>query len=366
MILANIASDRLHHACIFSGPGGVGRRTTAIALAKLILCEKDSSEQGLFTGGDQPGNREACGVCESCRMMDADTHPDFHLVYKELIQFHSDKTKRDRKMQAMGIDVVREFLIDPAGRRPVRGVGRIFLILEAELLSTEAQNALLKTLEEPPAGVMIILMCPNPELLLPTTRSRCGLYRFAPLSTEFIVSRLAAEDIDRTEGAFWAAFTGGSLGESLDLAKRGVYEIKTEVVDDIARLDADNGENLGEKLNKITEKMSEEIIKRTKKKRGVELSVLLARRKATAVMVRIVASLVNDAMAVSAEVDRAPVNADQPGAIQRMASRMDAVHLARAIRQLSELERCIWRNVNPKVVWDNVVITCSSAAPLHL
>jgi DNA polymerase-3 subunit delta' len=97
-----LTSQRQPHAFIFAGPAGVGRQTTATALAEALLCE------------DPPAPAAACGRCVSCNMMQAGSHPDFQRVYKELAAYHDDPAVRNRVMQELGIEVIRRFLIAPA------------------------------------------------------------------------------------------------------------------------------------------------------------------------------------------------------------------------------------------------------------
>ncbi len=182
-------ADRLPHAILLTGPEGVGRRTTATAFAKVLLCEKTCcrSDVGLSASASRTVPLEtsyvqACGTCDDCRMMVADAHPDFQIVYKELARYHDNASVRARVMQDLGIDVIRRFLIEPSYRSPVRGRGKVFIVREAELMSIAAQNALLKTLEEPPVGVTILLITTRPEQLLPTTLSRCWQIRFGRLA----------------------------------------------------------------------------------------------------------------------------------------------------------------------------------------
>src|SRR5687768_7537167 len=143
-------ADRLPHALIFTGPAGVGKGTTASALAKLFLCEK-------------PRDDSPCGKCDSCRVFDAGNHPDFHFVYRQLIRLD----KETSKARDLSIDVVRDFVIGPAGRKTVMGRGKAFVLKEADLMNAAAQNALLKTLEEPLGRTLIILLTDQPAALLP-------------------------------------------------------------------------------------------------------------------------------------------------------------------------------------------------------
>ncbi len=364
----NMTADRMPHAFLFAGPMGVGRRTTATALAKVLLCENpQEGDGGLFVATDDvPPQRRACGVCESCRMMAAGSHPDFQLVYKELARFHDDSQVRNRVMQDLGIDVIRSFLIAPAYRAAARGKGKVFIVQDAELMSIAAQNSLLKTLEEPPAGVTIILLCQKPDQLLPTTRSRCSLIRFVPLPRDFVTAKLAEAKIAPEEAAFWSAFTCGSIGRAMQLASAGMYEIKRGVLEDLARLAPAGDAKLGETLAKITDKLAENAVSDAKKKDDANLSKNLAARLATGATLEIIASAFTDALAVATETQRPLVNSDQQQAIETLAGKFQPTEIAEILEQLSRYERLLWRNLNAKIVWDNVVITCASAAALDV
>ncbi|MHC4562456.1 MAG: DNA polymerase III subunit [Planctomycetota bacterium] len=363
-----LTGERRPHAYIFAGPDGVGRQTTANALAATLLCSHatDDADGGLFEAPpDSPKMIEACGQCDDCRMMEADSHPDFHLVYKELARFHDDADVRSRVMQDLGINVVRSFLIAPAGQAPARGRGKVFVVCEAELLSIAAQNALLKTLEEPPSGVTIILLCRDTQRLLPTTLSRCALVRFGPLPEAFVTDKLIEQGVNAREASFWATFTEGSVGRALALANEGMYPIKRELLTDLAGLQSGGDEDLAERLAKTTDGLAEATVARTRKQDGASLSKALATRQATGTMLQLIASIYRDAVTARTGVGRPFCHADQSDAIETIAGRFEPTQLADILEHLGEYERMLWQNVNPKIVWDNVVMTCASAAPLR-
>src|SRR5436190_15643418 len=131
-ILRAYEADRLPHGLIFAGPVGVGKATTARALAALFLCESPKK--------DQP-----CGKCKSCTLMQAGEHPDFRVIYKELIRSHDKSGKT--KGTTLSILVMRPELVDRAGRTATMGRGKVFVVEQAEYMEPPAQNALLKTLE---------------------------------------------------------------------------------------------------------------------------------------------------------------------------------------------------------------------------
>jgi len=363
-----MSGARMPHAYIFAGPEGVGRRTTAAALAKTLLCHKPAAAARADRPG-MPALPQACNKCEDCRMMVAGTHPDFHLVYKELAGYHDEVKVRERKMQDLGIDVVRSFLIAPAGRAASRGRGKVFVVLEADLMSIAAQNALLKTLEEPPAGVTIILICRQGRQLLPTTLSRCWLVRFGPLPRRFVTDALEAKGVAEPQAEFWAAYTDGSIGRALRLAGGGMYQTKREILRRLAALAGPGGADvsgLGEHLAAVTEKLVAQAVNEAGKAEGPELSKMLASRRAAGAIIELIASAFRDAMKVATGADLPAVHADQPDAIRALAGRFDPTQLAEIIEQLCRYEQLLWRNVNPKIVWDNLAITCASAAPLRL
>jgi DNA polymerase-3 subunit delta' len=213
-----LRADRLPHALIFAGLAGVGKGTTARALGKLFLCEK-------------PKDDRPCGKCDSCRVFDAGNHPDFHLVYRQLIRLE----KESSKAKALPVDVVRDFLVAPANRKPSMGRGKVFVVEEAELMNPTAQNALLKTLEEPYGRALIVLLTDQPGALLPTIRSRCQTVRFAALDEQLVVRELVKRGIDKRLAARAAALSGGALGVALKWIEDGVIEPAEHLV---AQIDA--------------------------------------------------------------------------------------------------------------------------------
>lgn len=401
----SMGGKRRAHAFIFAGPQGVGRRTTALAMARTLLCERPVKEPNANLAGkrfeelpEELELRQACGTCPECRTAQAGSHPDLHMIYKELAAYHDDSQVRERVMQELGIPVIKQFLIDAAGKRAARGRGKVFVVLEADLMSDAAQNALLKTLEEPPPGVTIILVAEQPEQLLPTTLSRCQLVRFGLLPREFVVGRLQEQETPSQEAAFWAAFTGGSIGRSMKLRDRGMYAVKSEMIERLAAMNRAGDAELGDQLHKKTESLAEDLIKATRTEH-TEMSKNLAVRQTAGVMLELIAAAYRDAITVTLRTPsvsagsagssisggssakqvlptphsrsglvlegRSLTYADQKAAVAAIAAKFDIVQLASVIEQLSQLEQLLWRNVNPKTIWENVVITCASAAPLR-
>lgn len=213
------ASDRLPHGLVFAGPAGVGKATTARALAAVFLCQKPK--------GDLP-----CARCESCRVFEAGNHPDYHVVYRQLVRLDKEKSRaRD-----LPVDVVRVFLIAPAGQKSAMGTGKVFVIEEAETMNPAAQNAMLKTLEEPYGRTLIVLLTDQPGTLLPTTRSRCQIVRFASLPETLVRKELENRGIDRKTAEEAARLAAGSLGVALKWIEDGVVAAAAELTGHIDRL----------------------------------------------------------------------------------------------------------------------------------
>lgn len=211
-------ADRLPHGLIFAGPTGVGKGTTARALGAAFLCE-------------QPTGADACGACESCRVLAADNHPDFHTIIKEHIRYH-DKGGKSKGI-TLSIHVIRPELIEPANRKAVMGRGKVFVIEQADLMNDDAQNAMLKTLEEPAGRTLIVLLTDQTGGLLPTIRSRCQLVRFAPLEESVVRRELERRQIDSNTAADAAAIAQGSLGLALKWIDDGVVAAARDLTSQI-------------------------------------------------------------------------------------------------------------------------------------
>jgi DNA polymerase-3 subunit delta' len=189
-LTAALDAGRPHHAYLFDGPDGVGKRTTAIALAQALSCETHRGR--------------GCGACEPCRKIDAGTHPD--LILFQVVP-EKGQTERVRDLQPQ--------LAFP----PHEGRARVVVLDPAHELNQQASNVLLKTLEEPPPRTHFVLCTAIPSALLITIRSRCQHVHFSPLPDEVVAARLAAAHGVSDEAAQAASqAAGGSLGRALELA----------------------------------------------------------------------------------------------------------------------------------------------------
>lgn len=182
---------RLAHAYFFAGVAGLGKLTLARALAMGLHCDTRPFD--------------ACGACSACRTIAAGTHPDVRIIAGP------PADKRD-----ISIEQVRELQRELAFRSlsPHPKVG---IVNDAHLLTMQAQNALLKTLEEPPGHTVLILVAVNAASLAPTILSRCQRVNFFPLSQEAVAEILERHGRSSAEAAAIAAYAEGSPGRALDL-----------------------------------------------------------------------------------------------------------------------------------------------------
>jgi DNA polymerase-3 subunit delta' len=189
-----LARESLHHALLFEGPSGLGKRLVALRLAMASHCE---------------GEPKPCGLCGPCRQILARNHPDVLWIEPD----------PEKATQTIGVDQVREVVRQSGYHR--YGKGRRTVIIDpAEAMLPSSANALLKTLEEPPAGTGFILLAVHAKALLPTIVSRCQRVRFAPVPEAPLEAWLEARGVP--EAARLARLSQGRPGAALALAEGGL------------------------------------------------------------------------------------------------------------------------------------------------
>lgn len=195
-LLRSARAGRLVHAYLFCGARGCGKTTLARLLAQALFCGAGEAER-------------PCGHCPACKRFLSGNHPDARTVAP--------------KGRSIGVDDVRE-LIDYLSRRPYEGGWHVAIIERAEKMTPSAQNALLKTLENPPEDTVFFLLTETPGALLSTVRSRARLVRVSPLTREACAEALVRRGVEAKRAARLAGLAHGSVGRALELGSDAGFE----------------------------------------------------------------------------------------------------------------------------------------------
>jgi DNA polymerase-3 subunit delta' len=235
-----LQAGRLASTYLFVGPEGVGKRTAARLLAAALLCTENPPEL-----------LEACGHCESCRLGAAGSHPDLSEVAlpegKKTLPIEAFVGDREHRNQAG--------LCHEIALRPLRGRRRVAIVDDADWLSVESANCLLKTLEEPPPGAVIILIGTSRHRQLPTILSRAQIVRFERLGDDDLAQLLLdqAVAVDRPQALELARAAGGSLAAARELADSQLLRLRDRLAEqllaehvDFVRLSGEVSDYLGD------------------------------------------------------------------------------------------------------------------------
>ena len=297
---------------IFSGPEGVGKRRAAIALAQLLNC--------LAPVGD-----DACGACRACTRIARGVHPDVLTI-------------QPGESGNIKIDQVRE-AIERSAYRPFEGRRRVVIVDEADALVPEAQNALLKTLEEPPAASMFVLITARPDLLLPTVLSRCQRLRFgrlAPAEIAHVLEHVHGYSSGDAHAA--AALADGSPGRALAEGSEDFVRAREAAAAVLARIAAASDPR--GRLNAAR-----------------ALTDGRGDRDDVADRLRAVASLLRDLGVLLSRADeRVLANADLKPVLTRLLKSFDGNRTLRAFSAIDRALDALDRNASPKIVADWFVL----------
>ncbi len=223
-----VLTGNISHAYILSGEAGMGKKSLANAFALALLCEK--------------GQADPCRQCHACKQVMSGNHPDLIYVTHE-------------KPASIGVDDVRRQINDTIQVKPYSSAHKIYIVDEAEKMTVQAQNALLKTIEEPPAYAVLLLLTTNAEAFLPTILSRCVQLKLKPLKDgevkDYLVSRMGVE---LSQAEIYTAFARGNLGKAIHLADSEDFRhLYGELLDLLKNLKKSDISELLERIRKMKE-----------------------------------------------------------------------------------------------------------------
>lgn len=212
---AAVSSGRVHHAYLFAGPPGVGKERAAVRFAQALNCE---------------AGPEGCGACESCRRIERGTHPDVTTLAPE-----GEEGSREIKVNQVRV------LCGTLQLAPVQARRKVAILLAADRMNAAGQNALLKTLEEPPPQTTLVLVTSTDDRLLPTLRSRCVRVAFGPMSVEVLAKKLESEGMVPEEARLRASLARGSAEQARRFDEAALHR-REELCGQLQRILASRGQ----------------------------------------------------------------------------------------------------------------------------
>ena len=239
----SMRNNRLSHAYVLAGPDGIGKRTFARLLAQSLFCQQTTAQE-----------LEACGTCRNCRSFESGNWPDYFEI-----GLPDGKTEIPLELILGAADKRgREGLCFELSSAPLASNRRIAVIDDAQRMNLDGGNALLKTLEEPPANALILLISESPEALLPTIRSRCQLIRFFPLVQEdleqLLLEKGMAANADEARAA--ALLAEGSMTQAEQLLNAELRDLRELVGREFAAFEAMKPQEVSKQIADRIEKIS--------------------------------------------------------------------------------------------------------------
>ncbi len=309
MLRQHVANGTQRHAYLITGPRAVGRRSLALAFARALTCVHP------------PAPGEFCGSCRECRQITAMQHPDLNIIQAE---------KEGGMLKVEQIRELRKSVL----LSPYQAKYKIILLLRFQEANPSAANALLKTLEEAPSKVILLLTADNTEQLLPTIVSRCEVLRLRPVSTPKLETYLHKKGINEDRAKFLAHLSAGRPGYALSLLEdESDLELRSEKIEEFKTL------LTASRVAKFA--YAEKLVKDKEDFRATLLLWL---------------SFWRDVMLYVAEDKESMVNIDQRELIETLAIQLD---LSEAKKLLESAENGIWqlkRNVNARLLAENILL----------
>ncbi len=303
----SMAHGRLRHAYLITGPASVGKTTLALTLAQALNCE---------------GAHPPCGECRPCRLIARGVHPDVPTIEAEKVGARL-KIEQIRALQ------------NALALRPVEARYRVPMILRFHEATPAAQDALLKTLEEPPSYVVLLLTAEDTDRLLDTITSRCQLLNLRPLAREATAKALRAHfGVPDTQADLLARLSGGRLGWALQaIGNPDILAVRAEALD-----------------------MLEDLLRADRIARFRTAQTLAKHKSSLQAMLPLWQSYWRDVILLASGSRVPPVNVDRRDALHEIAARVGADAAGRALAAVCRTAEHLKRNVNTRLVTEVLML----------
>jgi DNA polymerase-3 subunit delta' len=335
MMLRNaLRSNTPAHAYLFVGPAGVGKHALAVAFAMALNCEADAP-------AGQAGPDVPCGICASCSRIARSAHPDvFEVNLETQAQTLGEIGARAKTGPAkeLRIDVIRD-MQSTVGLKPHSARWKVYIIGDAERLNEEASNCLLKTLEEPPAHTILILLAPDEASVLPTISSRCFAVPVRPAGRQVLAAALEKYwGAERDQAAMVAALSDGRTGYAVGLLEeRESLTRRHKALEELSLL---AGAPIAERINVAT-----------------KLAKMFTDARAELYdMLETWESWWRDVMLLGASASELVINVDQLAALKSVASKQSPARAAGAIDLIHHTRQELSENVNPRLALEALAL----------
>jgi DNA polymerase III subunit delta' len=303
LLKQHIAHDAVRHAYLFAGPPGVGRRTLALRFARALMCTQP------------PAPGESCGTCRACLQIESMQYPDLAVIQAEA------------EGAVLKIDQVRE-VNHSLSLKPYQSKYRVALFLRFQEANLNAQNALLKTLEEAPGHAILILTADNAEQLLPTIVSRCEIMRLRALPLEAVEAHLLQHGASPEDARLLAHLSNGRPGYALRLlADPDALKSRAERLDDLR-----------------------ELMPATRVKKFAYADKLAKDKDIFRRVLQLWSSYFRDVMLAAAQADSPLANVDRAEEIATLAKQLSLPQARKTVGNLEHAVELLDRNINARLL----------------
>jgi len=316
-----VARGRVPQSLLLAGPEGVGKRAVAVARAQAVNCPKRVAAPN--------GGADACGTCPTCLRIAKGQHSDVAVI-------------EPGDAASLKIEVLRQRVLDVIGYRPFEAARRVYIIDPADAMTAQAQDALLKTLEEPPPSAILILISAYPDTLLPTIQSRCRRLRFGPLAEADVAKVLVDRcQIEAAQSRVLAAASGGRVGAAL-AEDSGALEEDRDAALGLVTAAAARGSAVPARLKAAAALAQHEPKRRSREALGTRLAI--------------VQSLLRDISAIHAGAPGQIANVDLERPLTDLSRSYDVRRLSHAFALVDEATAQLERNASPKIIADWIAV----------